>query len=102
MAAIHETRYAVTSDGVHIGYQVSGRGPIDLLWSEGWLSHVEILWELASYARWVQMLGETFRVLHFDKRGMGLSDRTATPVLETRMEDVRAVLDAAGRSEPFC
>ena len=90
------TYYAVTSDGVHIAYQVSGHGSIDLLWSEGWLSHVEILWELPSYARWMQMLGETFRVIHFDKRGIGLSDRTATPDLETRMEDVRAVLDAAG------
>ncbi|MDP9301832.1 MAG: adenylate/guanylate cyclase domain-containing protein [Actinomycetota bacterium] len=91
-----QTNYAVTSDGVHIAYQVSGRGPTDLLWSEGWLSHVEILWELPSYARFMQMLGETFRVIHFDKRGIGLSDRAATPDLETRMEDVRAVLDAAG------
>ena len=41
-----ETRYAVTSDGVHIAYQVSGTGGVDVLWSEGWLSHVEILWEL--------------------------------------------------------
>jgi class 3 adenylate cyclase len=93
---IPETRYAVTSDGVHIAYQVSGRGAIDLLWSEGWLSHVEILWELPIYARWMQMLGEAFRVIHFDKRGIGLSDRAATPDLEARMEDVRAVLDAAG------
>jgi class 3 adenylate cyclase len=91
-----ETRYAVTSDGIHIAYQVSGRGPIDLLWSEGWLSHVEILWELPTYARWMHLLGEAFRVIHFDKRGMGLSDRTATPDLEARMEDVRAVLEAAG------
>jgi len=96
MPEIPETRYAVTSDGVHIAYQMSGRGPIDLLWSEGWLSHVEILWELPIYAHWMQMLGEAFRVIHFDKRGIGLSDRTATPDLETRMEDVRAVLDAAG------
>ena len=93
---IPETRYAVTSDGVHIAYQVSGRGPIDLLWSEGWLSHVEILWELPIYARWMQLLGEAFRVIHFDKRGIGLSDRTATPDLDARMDDVRAVLDAAG------
>ncbi len=93
---IPETHYALTSDGVHIAYQVSGRGPIDLLWSEGWLSHVEILWESPTYARWMRMLGEHFRVVHFDKRGIGLSDRAATPDLETRMEDVRAVLDAAG------
>jgi class 3 adenylate cyclase len=91
-----ETRYARTVDGVHIAYQVSGRGPTDLLWSEGWLSHVEILWEFPPYAHWMEMLGERFRVIHFDKRGIGLSDRTATPDLETRMEDVRAVLDAAG------
>lgn len=91
-----ETQYARTSDGVHIAYQVSGRGSIDLLWSEGWLSHVEILWELPSYARWMRTLGEAFRVIHFDKRGFGLSDRAATPDLESRMEDVRAVLDTAG------
>lgn len=96
MPGIHETRYAVTADGVHIAYQVSGRGPVDLLWSEGWLTHVEILWELPVYARWMHMLGQSFRVIHFDKRGMGLSDQAATPDLETRMEDVRAVLDAAG------
>jgi class 3 adenylate cyclase len=88
------TRYAITRDGVHIAYQVSGRGAIDLLWSEGWLSHVEILWEYPPYARWMEMLGQTFRVIHFDKRGMGLSDPAASPDLETRMEDVRAVLDA--------
>jgi class 3 adenylate cyclase/pimeloyl-ACP methyl ester carboxylesterase len=92
----HETHYAVTSDGIHIAYQVSGRGPVDLLWSEGWLSHVEILWELPIYARWMEMLGDVFRVIHFDKRGIGLSDRAATPDLEARMDDVRAVLDAAG------
>ena len=90
------TEYAITQDGVHIAYQVSGGGPIDLLWSEGWLSHVEILWEYPPYARWMEMLGRAFRVIHFDKRGIGLSDRTASPDLETRMEDVRAVLDAIG------
>ncbi len=93
---VHETRYAKTADGVHIAFQISGQGPIDLLWSEGWLSHVELLWEYPPYARWMEMLGRSFRVLHFDKRGIGLSDRTASPDLETRMEDVRAVLDAAG------
>ncbi|MDP9299694.1 MAG: adenylate/guanylate cyclase domain-containing protein [Actinomycetota bacterium] len=92
---VPQTSYAITSDGVHIAYQVSGGGPIDLLWSEGWLSHVEILWEYPPYARWMEMLGRSFRVIHFDKRGIGLSDRTASPNLETRMEDVRAVLDAA-------
>ena len=75
-------------------HQVSGDGPIDLLWSEGWLSHVEILWEYTPFARWMEMLGRSFRVVHFDKRGIGLSDRTASADLETRLEDVRAVLDA--------
>jgi class 3 adenylate cyclase len=89
-----QTEYAITNDGVHIAYQVSGAGATDLLWSEGWLSHVEILWEYPPYARWMEMLGRSFRVIHFDKRGIGLSDRTASPDLETRMEDVRAVLDA--------
>jgi class 3 adenylate cyclase len=91
-----ETRYARTSDGIYIAYQVSGRGSVDFLWAEGWLSHVEILWELPSYARWMEALGEEFRVIHFDKRGMGLSDRASTPNLESRVEDVRAVLDAVG------
>jgi class 3 adenylate cyclase len=91
-----ETNYARTSDGVHIAYQVSGRGSVDFLWSEGWLSHVEVLWELPSYARWMQAFGDRFRVIHFDKRGMGLSDRAPTPNLESRMEDVRTVLDAVG------
>ena len=50
---VPQTRYAITDDGVHIAYQVSGGGPIDLLWSEGWLSHVEILWEYPKYARWM-------------------------------------------------
>ncbi|MDP9234859.1 MAG: adenylate/guanylate cyclase domain-containing protein [Actinomycetota bacterium] len=90
------TRYALTDDGVHIAYQVSGVGGVDLLWSEGWLSHVEILWEYPPYARWMEMLGRSFRVIHFDKRGIGLSDRTASTDLETRMEDVRAVLDGVG------
>jgi class 3 adenylate cyclase len=94
--SVPRTEYAITGDGVHVAYQVSGGGSIDLLWSEGWLSHVEILWEYPPYARWMDMLGRSFRVIHFDKRGIGLSDRTATPDLETRMEDVRAVLDAAG------
>jgi class 3 adenylate cyclase len=88
------TEYALTEDGVHIAYQVSGSGRLNLLWSEGWLSHVEILWEYPPYAQWMEMLGRFFRVIHFDKRGVGLSDRTASPDLETRMEDVRAVLDA--------
>jgi class 3 adenylate cyclase len=92
---VPETRYAITRDGVHIAYQVSGSGPVDLLWSEGWMSHVEVLWEYPPYARWMQALGRHFRVIHFDKRGMGLSDRASSPDLETRMEDVRAVLDVA-------
>ena len=69
---------ALTDDGVRIAYQVTGGG-VDLLWPEGWLSHVEILWEYPPYARWMQMLGRSFRVIHFDKRAIGLSDRTASP-----------------------
>ena len=94
--ATPRTNYAITRDGVHVAYQVSGSGSTDLLWSEGWLSQAEIPWDYQPYARWMQTLGSAFRVIHFDKRGIGLSDRTASPDLETRMEDVRAVLDVAG------
>jgi hypothetical protein len=81
-----QTQYATTRDGVHIAYQVSGSGSIDLLWPEGCLSHVEILWEYPPYARGMQMLGRSFRVIY-------RRDYAGTSVEET--EYLRALIAAA-------
>jgi class 3 adenylate cyclase/alpha-beta hydrolase superfamily lysophospholipase len=93
-----ETRYARTADGVHIAYQVIGDGPIDLVFVMGWTSNVEAMWDEPSLARFLSRLASFSRLIIFDKRGVGLSDRvseTELPTLETRMDDVRAVMDAA-------
>jgi pimeloyl-ACP methyl ester carboxylesterase len=96
---VPETRYAKTADGVHIAYQVVGDGPIDLVWVMGWTSNVEALWEEPNLARFLMRLASFSRLILCDKRGVGLSDRVPPdrlPSLETRMDDVRAVMDAAG------
>ncbi len=89
-----ETRYARSGD-VNIAYQVVGGGPRDLVLVPGWLSNIEAFWEEPSAARFFERLASFSRLLLFDKRGTGLSDRVADmPDLETRMDDVRAVMDA--------
>ena len=89
-------RYARSGD-LSIAYQVIGQGPRDLIWCMGSYSHLDLLWEDAVFARTFERLGETARLLVFDKRGMGLSDRTDTLyTLEKRVDDIRAVLEAAG------
>jgi pimeloyl-ACP methyl ester carboxylesterase/DNA-binding SARP family transcriptional activator len=91
-----ETRYARNGD-VSIAYQVTGTGPIDLVLVPGWVSHVEYAWEVPSYARFLRRLASFARLILLDRRGTGLSDRVANlPSLEERMEDTRAVMDAAG------
>jgi pimeloyl-ACP methyl ester carboxylesterase/DNA-binding CsgD family transcriptional regulator len=93
-----ETCYAA-SGHLNIAYRVFGEGPIDLLMVPGFISHVEYAWKEPSLARFLRKLSAFARVIAFDKRGMGLSDRDPTgktPTLEERMEDVRAVMDAAG------
>jgi pimeloyl-ACP methyl ester carboxylesterase len=92
------TRYARAGD-VNIAYQVVGDGPVDLVWAYGLASNVEVFWEEPSLAAFFRRLAEFTRLILFDRRGCGLSDRhgtTATPTLEERMEDVLAVLDAVG------
>jgi len=94
---IPRTRYARSSD-LNIAYQVFGSGPLDLVYVPGWVSHVEEAWENAEYAEFLRGLASFSRVLMFDKRGTGLSDPVALerlPTLEERMDDVRAVMDAA-------
>jgi class 3 adenylate cyclase len=91
-----ETRYA-RSDGVSIAYQVTGEGPFDLIHVPGFVSHVELAWQVPGMASFARRLGSIARLIRFDKRGTGMSDRVSgAPTLETRMDDVRAVMDAAG------
>jgi pimeloyl-ACP methyl ester carboxylesterase len=90
------TRYA-KSDGVSIAYQVVGEGPIDVLVVPGFATHIELLWGLPPVAGFMERLSAFSRLLLFDKRGTGLSDPVAeVPTLEQRIDDVRAVMDAAG------
>ena len=91
-----ETRYARSGD-VMIAYQVVGEGPFDLVITPGTVSHVELGWDAAGWAALLRGLAEHARVLIFDKRGTGLSDRAAgAATLEERSDDIRAVMDAAG------
>ncbi len=90
------TRYAKSGD-VHIAYQVFGDGPIDLVYTPGFVSHLENLWDQPDLARWLLRLARFARVVMFDKRGTGLSDRTGElPSFDQRMDDLRAVMDAVG------
>ncbi len=93
-----KTRYA-RSGTVNIAYQVVGDGPRDLIYVMGWVSHLEAFWMEPSFERFFRRLASFSRLILFDKRGTGLSDRVAIhelPTLEQRMDDVRAVMDAAG------
>ena len=96
MSAIPETKYAKSGD-IHVAYQVLGDGPIDLIYIPGWVSHLDLIWEQPLFASFLRRLATFSRVIVFDKRGTGLSDRVAElPTLEQRMDDVRAVMDAEG------
>ncbi len=88
-------RYAVTADGTHIAYEVVGSGPVDLVVVGGFVSHLDIWWE-AGGRRFLERLARRCRIILFDKRGMGLSDRPPSVDIEQWTEDVRTVLDAAG------
>ncbi|HET7339326.1 MAG TPA: alpha/beta fold hydrolase [Candidatus Dormibacteraeota bacterium] len=90
-------RYARGGDGVNIAYQVVGDGPIDLVLTMGWVSHLAYVWEEPSVARFFERLASFTRLILYDKRGTGMSDRVhPLPTLEQRMDDLRAVMDAAG------
>jgi class 3 adenylate cyclase len=91
-----ETRYAKSGD-IHIAYQVIGNGPLDLVFVSGFISHVDHVWDEPRWAGFLERLASFSRLICFDKRGTGLSDRVSNiPTLEERMDDVRAVMDAAG------
>jgi pimeloyl-ACP methyl ester carboxylesterase/DNA-binding winged helix-turn-helix (wHTH) protein len=96
--AIPDTHYARSGD-VNIAYQVAGNGPIDLVFVMGWVSHLEYFWRETRFASFLNRLSSFSRLILFDKRGTGLSDRVPLnqlPTLEQRMDDVRAVMEAVG------
>jgi class 3 adenylate cyclase len=91
-----ETRYARSGD-VNIAYQVVGEGPFDVVHVPAFVSHVELTWQVPGIADFSRRLASFCRLIRFDKRGTGMSDRVSgAPTLETRMDDVRAVMDAVG------
>ncbi|PYK68475.1 MAG: adenylate/guanylate cyclase domain-containing protein [Verrucomicrobia bacterium] len=91
-----ETHYAKSGD-VYIAYQVSGGGSFDLIWAPGTFSHLDMDWEFPMRADFLRKLGSVCRLIRFDKRGTGLSDRpTGMATLEERSDDIRAVMDAVG------
>src|SRR3954454_918442 len=91
-----DIRYAVTADGVNIAYETRGTGPDDLVFIPGFAACFDIELEEPHFARLIEAMAARWRVILFDKRGSGLSDRTNTPDLEMRTDDLRAVLDAVG------
>jgi class 3 adenylate cyclase len=101
VATLPETRFA-RNDDIHIAYQVVGSGPLDLLLVDTWVHHVEAVWDLPDLARFLRRLASFGRLIHFDRRGTGLSDPVPLdrlPDLETQVDDAVAVLDAAGSTE---
>jgi pimeloyl-ACP methyl ester carboxylesterase len=94
---IPETRYAKSVDGVHIAYQAFGAGPFDIVFAPSLVTHVELQWKVRPWADFNERLGRLGRVVVFDKRGTGMSDRAVgIPDIEQRMDDIRAVMDAVG------
>jgi pimeloyl-ACP methyl ester carboxylesterase len=95
--AVPQTRYALTADGIHIAYQTIGEGERDMVLVPGVMSHLELVWEDHETADFYRRLSRLGRLIMFDKRDTGLSDRAPGDMsLEERMEDVRAVMRAAG------
>lgn len=93
---VPETRYAESGD-VRIAYQVFGDGPFDIVFAPSLVTHVELQWKIRPWAAFLERLGRLGRVIVFDKRGTGMSDRdVGIPDIELRMDDIRAVMDAAG------
>ena len=90
-----ETQFA-ENDNVSIAYQVFGDGPVDLVFIHGMFSNIDILWEEPRVARFMLALGRFARVILFDRRGTGLSDRVTPPTFEVHIDDIRVVMDAVG------
>src|ERR671935_1189093 len=94
---VPDTRYAKAPDGTSIAYQVIGEGSVDLVYASGIFSNVDLMWDQPAWAHFLGRLASFSRLIVFDMRGVGLSDRgPEPPVVEGQMDDVRAVMDAAG------
>src|SRR5436305_13192033 len=94
-----ETRYTRSGE-LHIAYQVVGEGPIDLVWVPGWISNIDHYWEEPTVARYFERLASFSRLILFDRRGTGVSDPLPrAPTLEEQMDDVVAVMQAAGAAQ---
>ncbi len=94
-----ETRYARSGE-VHVAYQITGSGPIDMVRAPGTVSHLDLDWERPEAVRNIETMSSFCRYIRFDKRGTGMSDRvTNAATLEERIDDIRAVMDAAGSKE---
>ena len=91
-----ETKFART-DGIAVAYQTVGEGPLYLIYASGWLGNIDMMWESPRHRAFLERLASFARLIVFDKRGTGLSDRNVgSPTLEERAEDIRAVMDAVG------
>ena len=96
-----DTRYATTPDGVYIAYQVAGEGPVDVAWQFPFLGNVDLLWEAPVFGTLLRGIASFARLILHDRRGTGLSSRNVPPPdLETRVADLRVVLDAVGSERP--
>jgi pimeloyl-ACP methyl ester carboxylesterase len=93
------TRYASAQGGVHIAYQVIGSGPVDLCYVNGFVSNLDVWWEQPPGRSFFGALAARTRLVMFDKRGTGLSDRVPNQTLDERVDDLRAVLDGAGSKQ---
>ena len=100
---IPETRYSRSEDGVHIAYQVLGDADLDLVVSPGFVSHLEHSWEDPALARFLRRLASFSRLIVFDKRGTGMSDRSVddehAPLLEDRVNDIATLMDTVGSEQ---
>ena len=104
MTQAPETRYARAADGIHVGYQVVGSGPVDLVFVPYDYSNIEAAWDFPPFVSFVRGLASIGRVLVFDRRGSGTSDRSWTgeaATIEAQMDDIRAVMDAASSERAF-
>jgi pimeloyl-ACP methyl ester carboxylesterase len=98
---VPRTRYAQSADGTYVAFQAFGDGP-DLVVVLPWISHLEAMWEIDEMRSWFRSLARFAHVICMDQRGIGLSNRMTQMIdLETRVDDVRAVLDAAGSERPI-
>ena len=96
-----ETKYARSGE-VRVAYQISGEGPVDMVYAPGTVSHLDMDWERPERAEPLRRLGQFCRLIRFDKRGTGMSDRpTYAATLEERIDDIRAVMDSAGSEKAF-